>query len=265
MTSLADSHGAHEAPPTVPSSPWRRYLLGPGWIRALWMAPLFAAIGFGIVVAFRWWGGYEPLLQTESSSPSARSRPRRSASSPASAPSTTGCTTSSASRRCPRTTPATAPPLEGLLPGQHRPQGDRDPVRHDDDLLLPRRRPAGDGRTRRARAAGDAVHRHGDLQRPLLGARLADDLPLRHPGLRRARELRHPADDRRAGHGVPAPERAVVLDAADRRDDDARRASSSRAGRSRPAGPATRRSRRRCRSARRSSTWPSSGPARRRS
>ena len=30
------------------------------------MTPLFAAIGFGIVVAFRWWGGYEPLLQTES-------------------------------------------------------------------------------------------------------------------------------------------------------------------------------------------------------
>ena len=27
----------------------------------------------------------------------------------------------------------------------------------------------------------------------------------------------HPADDRRAGHGVPAPERAVVLDAAARR------------------------------------------------
>ena len=30
------------------------------------------------------------------------------------------------------------------------------------------------------------------------------------------RELRPAADDRRAGHGVPAPERAVVLDAADR-------------------------------------------------
>ena len=30
-------------------------------------------------------------------------------------------------------------------------------------------------------------------------------------------ELRDPADDRRAGHGVPAPERAVVLAAADRR------------------------------------------------
>ena len=69
--------------------------------------------------------------------------------------------------------------------------------------------------------AGDAVPRHGDLQRPLLGARLADDLPVRDPGLRGPRELRHPADDRRAGHGVPAPERPLVLAAADRRDDDA--------------------------------------------
>ena len=34
-------------------------------------------------------------------------------------------------------------------------------------------------------------------------------------------ELRAAADDRRAGHGVPAPERAVVLDAAGRRHDDA--------------------------------------------
>src|SRR5919199_1795264 len=53
------------------------------------------------------------------------------------------------------------------------------------------------------------------LQRAVLGARVADDLPVHHPGLRRDRELRPAADDRRAGHGVPAPERAVVLDAAD--------------------------------------------------
>ena len=155
--------------------------------------------------------------------------------------------------------------LEGLLPDQHRPQGHRDPVRLDDDRLLPRRRPARDARPRRARRAGHAVHRHGDLQRPLLGARLADDLPVRDPGLRRARELRHPADDRRAGHGVPAPERAVVLDAADRGDDDAGELLRRGRRRSRPAGPATRRCRRRCRSGRRSSTWPSSGRARRRS
>ena len=48
----------------------------------------------------------------------------------------------------------------------------------------------------------------------LFSVRLADDLPVHHPGLRRDRELRDPADDRGAGHGVPAPERPLVLDAA---------------------------------------------------
>ena len=37
------------------------------------------------------------------------------------------------------------------------------------------------------------------------------------PVVRRARQLRDPADDRRRRHGVPAPERALVLAAADRR------------------------------------------------
>ena len=57
----------------------------------------------------------------------------------------------------------------------------------------------------------------GALQRPLLDPRGADDLRLRDPGLRRDRQLRPAADDRGAGHGVPAPERALVLDAADGR------------------------------------------------
>ena len=67
---------------------------------------------------------------------------------------------------------------------------------------------------------------------------VADDLPGHHPDLRGARELRDPADDRRAGHGVPAPERAQLLAAAGGRDHDGRRASwcrtaapSTRAGR----------------------------------
>ena len=54
----------------------------------------------------------------------------------------------------------------------------------------------------------------GDLQQPLLHPRGADDLRLRDPGLRRDRELRPAADDRRAGHGLPAPQRAQLLDAA---------------------------------------------------
>ena len=107
--------------------------------------------------------------------------------------------------------------LEGLLPRQHRPQGDRRPVPLDDVLLLHHRRPCGDGRARRAGEAGDAGHRQPGLQRLLHDPRDADDLPVHHPGLRRAGELRRAADARRARHGVPAAERAVVLAAADRR------------------------------------------------
>ena len=110
--------------------------------------------------------------------------------------------------------------LARLLPGQHRPQGDRDPVRRHLVLLHARRRPAGDAGARRARRAGLAVRRRERLQRPVQRPRVADDLPVHHPGLRRAGELRPAADDRRAGHGLPAPERAVVLDAAGRRPDD---------------------------------------------
>jgi len=34
-----------------------------GWIRAAWMFCAFAAFGFALVVAFRWWGGWHPLLK----------------------------------------------------------------------------------------------------------------------------------------------------------------------------------------------------------
>ena len=88
--------------------------------------------------------------------------------------------------------------LEGLLQGQHRPQGDRRPVPRDDVRLLHARRPDGDALPRRARAAGHAVHGHADVQRPRLHARGADDLRLHHPRLRRSRELRRAADARRA-------------------------------------------------------------------
>ena len=53
------------------------------------------------------------------------------------------------------------------------------------------------------------------------GACVADDLPVRDSGVRRARELRRAAHARRARHGVPTPQRVVVLAAADRRDHDA--------------------------------------------
>ena len=76
---------------------------------------------------------------------------------------------------------------------------------------------AGDARARGAREAGHADHRQPGLQRLLHDARDADDLPLHHPGVRGPCELRRAADARRARHGVPAAERAVVLAAADRR------------------------------------------------
>ena len=40
-----------------------RRLTGPGYLRAIWMSALFWAIGFGIVVFFRWLGDYEPILK----------------------------------------------------------------------------------------------------------------------------------------------------------------------------------------------------------
>ncbi|MEX2212404.1 MAG: cytochrome c oxidase subunit I [Gaiellaceae bacterium] len=37
-------------------------LTAPGWLRTLWLAPLCGAFGVGIVVFFRWLGGWEPLM-----------------------------------------------------------------------------------------------------------------------------------------------------------------------------------------------------------
>ena len=108
--------------------------------------------------------------------------------------------------------------LARLLQVQHRPQGHRHPVHLHDLPLLLHRRPVRDDHAGRARSARHPDRRSRRLQRPLLDPRGDHDLPLRHPGLRRDRELRAAADDRRAGHGVPAPERAQLLDAADRRD-----------------------------------------------
>jgi cytochrome c oxidase subunit I len=49
------------APPAPPRTGWRR-ALGPGWLRVLWMTPLFFGIGFAIVVLARLWAGYEPTV-----------------------------------------------------------------------------------------------------------------------------------------------------------------------------------------------------------
>ena len=69
-----------------------------------------------------------------------------------------------------------------------------------------------------ARAAGHGLHRARHLQPALHDARHDDGLPRRRPDLRRLRELPRPADDRRARHGLPAAERALVLALPLRRD-----------------------------------------------
>jgi cytochrome c oxidase subunit 1 len=44
-----------------------RLLYRAGWIRVLWMFPLFGGIGLGLVAVFRWWGGWHPILATDPS------------------------------------------------------------------------------------------------------------------------------------------------------------------------------------------------------
>ncbi|HLX21330.1 MAG TPA: cytochrome c oxidase subunit I [Gaiellaceae bacterium] len=60
-----DSHHPHAASPGGPRPLWWRLLFRPGFIRAAWMFCLFGAIGFGLVIVFRWWGGWDPLFKME--------------------------------------------------------------------------------------------------------------------------------------------------------------------------------------------------------
>jgi cytochrome c oxidase subunit 1 len=64
VTHVTVDHGhVVTAPPRPPRSALRRYVLGPGWIRAAWMLALFWGIGLGLVLVFRWWGGWDPLFK----------------------------------------------------------------------------------------------------------------------------------------------------------------------------------------------------------
>ncbi|HSC91226.1 MAG TPA: cytochrome c oxidase subunit I [Gaiellaceae bacterium] len=62
MTSTTiEHHGhVHGHAPAPPPTGWRR-LTAPGWIRVLWMAPLFAAIGIGLVTGIRALAGWDPV------------------------------------------------------------------------------------------------------------------------------------------------------------------------------------------------------------
>ena len=237
----------------------------PGWIRGALGALLAAAFGFGLVVALRAISGLPALPDRADRLPAggrAADHRARSASWPASAASTTGC----AGRPAMPTIPEDhsqhgAKSWKDYFQLQHRSQGDRHPVHLHHLLLLLRRRPDGDADPGRAGPAGHPDRRRRHLQQPLLDPRGADDLRLRDPGLRRDRQLRPAADDRRAGHGLPAPQRAQLLDAAAGRPALHRQLPRPRAAPSTPAGPATRRSRPGRRSGSRSSTSASSSPA----
>jgi cytochrome c oxidase subunit 1 len=61
MTAATIDH--HEMTPQTRSR-WS-LLYRAGLIRGAWMFCLFAAFGFGLVVVFRWWGGWQPLLKTD--------------------------------------------------------------------------------------------------------------------------------------------------------------------------------------------------------
>ena len=189
----------------------------PGWIRGALGALAFGAFGFGLVIALRAISGL-PLYQTEQTGYPHVVVPLILA--PLGFLAGFGCFDywlRWAARDADdprRPLPARRQELEGLLPLQHRSQGDRHPVHRHHLLLLLRRRPDGDADPGRAGPAGHADRRRRDLQQPLLDPRGADDLRLRHPGLRRDRQLRAAADDRRPGHGLPAPQRAQLLDAA---------------------------------------------------
>jgi cytochrome c oxidase subunit 1 len=62
-TATLDQH-AQAAPPRDRGPLWR-LLFHAGFVRAAWMACLLGAIGFGLVVLIRWWGGWEPLFYSQ--------------------------------------------------------------------------------------------------------------------------------------------------------------------------------------------------------
>ena len=99
-----------------------------------------------------------------------------------------------------------------------RPQADRDPLHRHEPRLLRRRRDPRAAHARAARDAERALRHAGHLQRALHDARHDDGLPRRRADPRRLRQLPRAADDRRARHGVPAAERALVLAVPVRRD-----------------------------------------------
>src|SRR5436309_12653020 len=55
----ATAHDSHHAP-APPRTGFRRWT-GPGWLRVLWVTPLFFGIGAGLPVLLRWLADWQPL------------------------------------------------------------------------------------------------------------------------------------------------------------------------------------------------------------
>jgi cytochrome c oxidase subunit I len=66
VTTVHEHIEPHEAPAAPPPRRTGLHrLLAPGWLRAIWMTPLFAAIGFGIVTGIRASAGWHPVVNWE--------------------------------------------------------------------------------------------------------------------------------------------------------------------------------------------------------
>ena len=107
MTDVAHAHEQHDGAAPPPRPAWHRWT-APGWLRVLWVTPIFFGLGFAHP-------GSHPLARRLAAdldsgrAPHRRARDvRRSASSSGSAASTTGPTTRAGGARGPRTTRATA-------------------------------------------------------------------------------------------------------------------------------------------------------------
>ena len=66
MTTTVDEHADHYVVSPPPSG-WRRYLLSPGWIRAIWMTALFFGLGLLLVIGIRELAGWHPIFFWEAS------------------------------------------------------------------------------------------------------------------------------------------------------------------------------------------------------
>src|SRR5262245_3372662 len=54
-----DEHNGHPGPPP-PRTGWRRWT-GPGWLRAIWLTPLFGFFWIGVTCAIRWAADWQPI------------------------------------------------------------------------------------------------------------------------------------------------------------------------------------------------------------